>query len=98
MAFTMTFLTLAHYIPPTICLHDGHDFLYLECVPQWSITTSSSFFLPDGRPEDNQANALVKGQQIILKIFLIIFFLLDFVKEFIRIFRSPLTSVFYIPL
>ena len=70
MAFTMTFLTLAHYdrsIAPTNCLHAGQDFLYLECVPQWSNTTSS--FLPDGNPEANQFNALVKGQQIILIIF-----------------------------
>ena len=96
MAFTMTFLTLAHYITPTICLHDGQDFLYLECVPQWSNTISS--FLPDGKAEANQFNVLVKGQQIILTNLLIIFFLLDFVKEFIRIFSSPLTSVFYIPL
>ena len=96
MAFTMTFLTFVHYIAPTICLHAIQDFLYLECVPQWSTTTFSSF-LPDGNPEANQFNALVKGQQIILKIFNH-FFLLDFVKEFIRIFSSPLTSVFYIPL
>jgi len=60
------------------------------------------YSLPDGKQLFNQSQSFLKGQHIVFQahciIFLIIFLFLNFVEEVIGIFRSPFTSVFYIPL